>query len=100
MTIGNETSEPMAVTVVMVFKVPCVDRPSSDLYSQKKLLLTWSANSDPDAIASPTMTGATGKLPTFPGKDEAQFFHGLEHGNQFGVAAPLSGIVLCQDFGD
>ena len=40
MTIGNETSEPMAVTVVMVFKVPCVDRPSSDLYSQKKLLLT------------------------------------------------------------
>ena len=36
-----------------------MDRPSRALNIQKKLLLTWSANGAPDAMASPTTTGAT-----------------------------------------
>src|SRR5688572_402029 len=40
MTIGSETTEATEVTIVRVLKVPWVDSPSSDLYIQKKLLLT------------------------------------------------------------
>src|SRR5215212_4930936 len=63
MTIGSDTSEATDVATVRVFKLPLVDRPSRALNIQKKLLLTWSANSAPDAMASPTTTGATLREP-------------------------------------
>ena len=40
MTSGNDTMDARLVTIVRVFKVPLVDRPSKPLNIQKKLLLT------------------------------------------------------------
>src|SRR5919112_6260012 len=59
MTIGSETTEATEVTIVRVLKVPWVESPSKDLYIQKKLLLTWSANIAPEAMARPMTIGAT-----------------------------------------
>ena len=50
MTIGSDTTEATDVATVRVLRLPLVDRPSSALNIQKKLLLTWSANSAPDAM--------------------------------------------------
>src|SRR5215216_6282239 len=63
MTIGSDTSEATEVATVRVLRLPLVDRPSSALNIQKKLLLTWRANSAPEAMASPTTTGATLREP-------------------------------------
>ena len=56
-TSGSETTEATEVTSVRVLSVPLVDRPSSDLNIQKKLLLTCRANIAPDAMARPTAMG-------------------------------------------
>src|SRR5215204_3492906 len=45
MTIGSDTSEATEVATVRVLRLPLVDRPRRALNIQKKLLLTWSANS-------------------------------------------------------
>src|SRR5699024_6936179 len=63
-TSGSETIEPMDVASVSVFSPPLVDRPSSVLNIQKKLLLTCSANMAPEAIASAMTTGGTPREPT------------------------------------
>lgn len=47
------------MTVVNVFSVPLVDRPSRDLNIQKQLLLSRSANNEPESIAKPMAMGAT-----------------------------------------
>ena len=54
---GDRRAAPSEVAMVSVLSAPLVDRPSSDLNIQKKLLLTWSANIAPDAIASPMAMG-------------------------------------------
>ena len=56
-TSGSDTTDATEVTRVSVLSVPFVERPSSDLNIQKKLLLTWSANIAPDAMASPIAMG-------------------------------------------
>ena len=58
MTIGNDTTAATDVAPVRVLRLP-VDRPRRALNIQKKLLLTCSANTAPDAMASPMTMGAT-----------------------------------------
>ena len=64
MTIGSETIEGRDATIVRVLKVPWVESPSSDLNIWKKMLLTRSANSAPDAMTRPMTIGATSIEPS------------------------------------